>query len=110
MLQPPIIVGTAFFMHGQFNVIFQKQIINLKPNAETAYNTPGFRCGFGIEWHPRKNPRLRTGGCVCLLRQLREELVDMVDEALGLGFICGSLALVVLEVAQGGLGISLRTE
>jgi hypothetical protein len=30
----------GFFMHGQFNGIFRKQIVTLKLNAAMAYNTP----------------------------------------------------------------------
>jgi len=43
-----------------------------------------------------------------LRRQLREGLGDDVDELLGSGFFIGGAALVVLEVAEGGLGVGLR--
>ena len=43
------------------------------------------------------------------LGQLGEGLVDVVEEALGVGFVCGGAALVVLVVAEGGLGIGLGT-
>src|SRR5208282_2881715 len=46
-----------------------------------------------------RNPGLR--------RQLREGLGDGGEESLGLGFLFGDAALVVLEVAQGGLGEGL---
>ena len=52
---------------------------------------------------------VRWRGLGGLLRQHREELVDLVEEALGLGFLVDGAAFVVLVVAQGGLGISPRT-
>lgn len=36
--------------------------------------------------------------------------MDLVDESLGNGFLFRGAALVLLEVAQAGLGISPRTE
>ena len=49
----------------------------------------------------------RAGG---LRRQLREGLGDVGEELLGSVFLCGGAALVVLVVAQGGLGVGLRAE
>ena len=45
-----------------------------------------------------------------LLREFQEGLVYKVEEILRIGFFFGSAALIVLEVAQGRFGISLRTE
>jgi len=42
-----------------------------------------------------------------LLGQLGEGLVDVVEEAVGLGFEIGGATLVVLVVADGGLGVLL---
>ena len=45
-----------------------------------------------------------------LLWQFRENLIDVVKEALGFCLFCGGATLVFLEVAQGGLSISPRAE
>ncbi len=47
----------------------------------------------------------QSGG---LRRQLRELLVDYVEEALGLSLLLAGAAFVVVVVAQGGFGISAR--
>jgi hypothetical protein len=44
------------------------------------------------------------------VRQFREGLGDEVEESLGFGFPIGGAALVVLEVAQGGLGVGIRQD
>ena len=51
-----------------------------------------------------------TGGCSSRWRRRfgNEGLGDGGEELLGLGFVCGGVAFVVLVVAQGGLGVGLR--
>ena len=45
-----------------------------------------------------------------LLWQFREGLVDVVEETLGVCLVCGGATLILLEVAQGSLGICPRAE
>ena len=42
--------------------------------------------------------------------QFREGLVDEVEEVLGFCLLCGGATLILLVVAQSGLGISPRAE
>jgi hypothetical protein len=60
--------------------------------------------GFFRTLHAKSQPLMGQPG-LRALRQLREGLGDEGEESLGSVFLCGGAALVVLEVAQGGLGV-----
>ncbi len=67
-------------------------------------NAGRFRKG-NTQPHTRRHDRGTAIGQV-----LRKLLVDEVDQLLGLGFLVGGAALVVLEVAEGGGGVGLGAE
>jgi hypothetical protein len=56
-----------------------------------------------------RQPALNLRRASGLRQQFREGLGDVGEELLSLGFLIGGAALVVLVVAQGGLGVGVRT-